>query len=123
MIHMNRGLLVSAIVVLMNSLLLSANAQEGPYPSDPKEGKRLALLWCTSCHVVSRDQPGPPTLGIPTPTFEAIANKEGTSEESLRTFILTTHATVKHPYNMPNPELADFQATPVIAYILSLKRP
>ena len=56
------------------------------------------------------------------PSFAAIANRSATTAQSLRKFLLTTHATLKTPSNMPNPQLTDDQATAVVSYILSLKK-
>ena len=50
-----------------------------------------------------------------------IANRRDTTAASLRSFLLTTHATLAEPANMPNPQLTDDQVTQLVSYILSLR--
>ena len=86
------------------------------------QGRHLALLACSPCHVVAIDQEARPILRDPAPSFDLIANKPETTEESLRTFLSTTHAKIATPSGMPNPQLADYQTAAIITYILSLRR-
>jgi len=85
-------------------------------------GHSFALKACGACHVVAADQEAPPILYNPAPSFDVIANKRGTTADSLRLFLKTTHTTIREPNNMPNPMLADYQTAEVIAYILSLRK-
>lgn len=112
-----------AVVALITCVVSVARAQQPPIASDPAAGRAFALRVCAACHVVSDDQPYPPILRQPASSFSAIANKPGTTPASLRAFLSVTHATLKTPYNMPNPELTDQQTAAVISYILSLRRP
>jgi len=87
-------------------------------------GEHLALTICANCHVVADDQPEPPILKQPTPSFREIANRPGTSAKSLKRFIATTHWDMKTTINaMPNLHLSGEQAAAVTAYILSLRKP
>jgi mono/diheme cytochrome c family protein len=109
------------LAVLMNSLCVAAHAQVANPASDPGEWRHLAPTVCTACHVVTLDQPDAPILRPPAPSFRVIARRPGVTEQSLRTFISTTHTTLKTPLDMPNPQLTDDQVAGVASYILSLK--
>jgi len=85
-------------------------------------GHDFALLVCAACHVVAADQKTPPILRRPGPSFDAIANKPGTTADSLKNFLATTHAEIAGATGMPNEQLADYQTEEVINYILSLRR-
>jgi len=119
---MNRLTWLAVFTALAHFLAAEAGAQESAAGADAHEGERLALKICTACHLVSPEQPYQPVLRPPASSFAAIANRPATSAQSLRTFLLTTHATLKTPSSMPNPQLTDDQATAVVSYILSLKK-
>jgi hypothetical protein len=72
--------------------------------------------------VAASDQRFMPVLQPPAPSFDSIAQRNDTNADSLRTFITTTHRGLDHPKGMPNPYLADYQITQVVAYILSLRK-
>ena len=76
------------------------------------EGRRLAEALCETCHAI-----GPHMAGISNqaPSFEAIANRHGTTALSLKVFLNTSHE------NMPNLVIAPDQADALASYILSLK--
>ena len=76
------------------------------------EGHRLAQAWCETCHATE-----PHTAGMldQAPSFEAIANRRGTTALSLKVFLKTSHA------NMPNLIIDPSQADALASYILSLK--
>jgi mono/diheme cytochrome c family protein len=84
-------------------------------------GHAFALLVCAACHVVASDQEAPPILRTPGLSFDAIANKPGTTADSLRAYLSTTHAQIATATGMPNPHLIDYQTAEVITYILSLR--
>jgi mono/diheme cytochrome c family protein len=92
-----------------------------PASTSVQAGKTLALNVCSACHVVSPAEAAQPKLQPPAPSFPDIANRPGTTAESLRAFLLTTHATLKTPPNMPGMLLSDDEATAAANYILSLK--
>jgi len=104
------------------ALLVAANAQE-PNPIDAAAGRTMALKFCTPCHVVAPDQEFAPIFTGPPkpPAFRTIAARRGTSAESLRKFLATTHATATLPIHMANPELTEDQTTKIVAFILSLR--
>jgi mono/diheme cytochrome c family protein len=76
------------------------------------QGHRLAEAWCKPCHAIE-----PHTAGISNqaPSFEAIANRHGTTALSLKVFLKTSHT------SMPNLLIAPDQADALANYILSLK--
>ncbi|HME20512.1 MAG TPA: c-type cytochrome [Acetobacteraceae bacterium] len=76
------------------------------------EGRRLAGMWCSSCHVVTPT--AQPTGSNHVPTFAAVARRPSTTPTSLRASLLK-----------PHPEIQNMHATPyelrdLIAYIMSL---
>ena len=118
---MRRFLLLAIAATLIAALADGARAQQHPAAGDPQEGHRLALKICSFCHVAASDQPFPPTLRNPGPSFQAIADRPSTTAVWLRNFLLTTHTTIAEPATMPNPDLADDQVTNIVAYLLSLR--
>jgi len=100
----------------------TAGASAQPNSEEISRGHRLALLACAPCHVVASDQETAPILRTPGPRFDAIANRTGTTADSLRAFLSTTHAKMSIPNGMPNPRLADYQMTEIVSYILSLRK-
>ncbi len=83
--------------------------------SDANQGRNLALIICTACHVIAADQPLQPTLQPPAPDFHAIANRPATTENSLHDFLVRPHG------KMPGLPLVDYQIAPLVSYILSLR--
>jgi hypothetical protein len=86
------------------------------------EGRHLAIMLCTTCHVVAPDQPYAPTLKPPAPSFQSIAQRAGTTVDSLRSFLTTTHQGLDNQKGMPNPGLAEFQIKEISGYLLSLRK-
>jgi cytochrome c len=76
------------------------------------EGHRLAEAWCAQCHAIEPHMAG---LFDQAPSFEAIANRHGTTMLSLKVFLRTSHR------NMPNLVIAPEQADALANYILSLR--
>ena len=76
------------------------------------EGHRLAEAWCETCHAVKPHMAG---MSDQAPSFEAIANRHGTTALSLKVFLNTSHQ------NMPNLVISPDQADALASYILSLK--
>jgi cytochrome c len=88
-----------------------------------KNGRELAFIVCSTCHVVSADQDFAPALSNPGPAFHEIAHQSNTTAASLRIFLSTTHGRLNSvPAKMPDPMLMEYQKTEVIAYIMSLRR-
>jgi mono/diheme cytochrome c family protein len=100
----------------------SAWGQATGATDDVGKGQHLAIMLCTSCHVVAPDQPYAPTLSPPAPSFASIAQRQGIDMASLRGFLTSTRQGLENPNGMPNPHLADFQIKEIGAYILSLKK-
>jgi hypothetical protein len=99
-----------------------AEAQRTSGSGGTSVGRDFAIEFCTACHVVAPDQPEGPIYRGPTPSFVQIANKPGTTAESLRHFVRATHPTVVKPLDMPAVEVSDYQLSEIIGYILSLRK-
>jgi mono/diheme cytochrome c family protein len=99
-----------------------AFAQQGTRADEVSKGHHLAVMICSICHLAAPDQARLPRLKPPGPSFASIAQRPGTDEQSLTTFITTTHRGLDKPAGMPNPDLAPYQVKEVIAYILSLRK-
>jgi mono/diheme cytochrome c family protein len=100
-----------------------ASAGGIPYDFSVARGEHIARIVCSACHVVATDQEYPPILKKPAPDFREIANRPGTSAESLQHFIMNTHWDVDSlPMTMPNPMLGKDEAGAVSRYILRLRR-
>jgi len=85
-------------------------------------GDDLAQQVCATCHVVARNQKVKPTLKEPTPSFFDIAARPGTTAQSLRQFLETTHWNRTFPMTMPRQRLSPEEIDAVICYILSLRQ-
>ena len=66
---------ISGTTVIFAVLIGSALAQQTSATDDVQRGKRLALLICGKCHIVSRDQLIEPILHPPATSFETIAQR------------------------------------------------
>ena len=91
--------------------------------ADPSiaRGETIAREVCSACHRVSADQP-PRHLPAEAPGFQDIANRPGTTEQSLRKFLATTHWDMKTlPPTMPSPMLDAGQIRDVARYLLTLR--
>ncbi|HTX50627.1 MAG TPA: hypothetical protein VME40_14670 [Caulobacteraceae bacterium] len=118
---MNRSVL-AGLAGLLAAGALSSAVVSGPSPNTVREGKQQALELCSYCHVVAPDQPVPPTLSEPTPSFAAIANDPKTNAAALGRFVTTTHWDSRtFPMTMPRLFLLQGQTDRIIAYILSLR--
>jgi mono/diheme cytochrome c family protein len=84
-------------------------------------GRELAGTTCAPCHVVAGDQKQGPLLKPPAQSFFEIARGPKADEWTLQTFLASTHNSIGHPANMPNPQLSTEQIRDVAAYILSLR--
>jgi mono/diheme cytochrome c family protein len=110
------------LTALLGALLGSqAQADGATSHAELAHGEHIARFICSSCHIVAKDQEFAPILEWATPSFFDIANRPGTSVESLEHFITQTHwDTDKLPMTMPNPQLTKEQTRAVARYILSL---
>jgi mono/diheme cytochrome c family protein len=114
------GLLAFALLAVI--VVDSSRAEDAAGADDVQEGHRLAVLVCSSCHVVARDQPYSTVLSPPAPSFESIAQRGDMTAQAVVSFLSTTHRGVGNPKGMPNPELTDTYAKQVAAYLLSLRK-
>lgn len=105
-----RLVIAMCVVAAMDPIIGSASA------ADAKAGQALAEKWCASCHVVGRGGQG--TASDAAPTFAAVANRPGTSEEGLRAFLAEPHRSAMKGIVLPRLEIAD-----LAAYIMSLREP
>lgn len=110
-------LLALAYAVAAEAEEIKASAQPDPVAA----GHEFALKVCAACHVVAKDQPSPPLLKPPAPSFETILARRDVTEASLRKTLSVRHGNVGRNAKMPNPMLADFQIDKVIAYMRQLK--
>jgi mono/diheme cytochrome c family protein len=86
------------------------------------KGHRLAIMLCADCHVVASDQPYPPTLNPPAPSFRSIARRPATTIDSVRSFLMSASQQSHSIKGMPNPMLAEFQIKEIAVYLLNLRR-
>ena len=105
------GLALTAI------LIAAAAAQQGPERGDIAAGRDFATHHCDGCHIVAPNQGLRPLVSDYGPAFSDIANKPGTTADSLRTFLSRPHAYA----NMPYPALSPPDLANAVAYIMSLR--
>ena len=102
---------VRLTVAFLMASLATATAQQ-PVPGDAARGKDVATNFCRGCHLVSREDRGPVSDGVP--SFMEVAARPGQTAASVAAVI-----TSKHPV-MPTSPITRQQAADVAAYILSL---
>lgn len=95
------------------ALLLLFSRPAGADDMQVMAGRSLALQWCSSCHLVAKDQPQPATDGVP--SFFAIADDPATTADGLRAFLGMPHV------SMPDISLSRQETTELIAYLMSLR--
>lgn len=108
-----RGLIAGAAVAVFFGAAAVARAQ----PGDPQAGRRLALHDCAVCHVVAEKQETKPLVAFYGPSFFDVANREGTSAQSIEGFLAHGHPRSR----MPAPQLTPVQIRDVTSYILGLR--
>ena len=118
---MNRPAMTAVLCAFTAALAMSVHAEEPSAADDIRAGRALSLRLCTACHVVSSDQEMAPILRHPAPNFHSIANKPGTTAESLRRFLTETHSKISNPQSMPNPQLTEDQVRQAAAFLMSLR--
>ena len=105
-------LAVTASVVTFSAAMGPAQALD-----NVPNGKRLAIQWCASCHLVSPDQA---KASVDAPPFMTIAKR--TEEELVRLpLFLANPAHTKPGTPMPNFNLSRQEIGDLAAYIRSLK--
>lgn len=108
-----RRLLAPLGLLLFAALAGPAGSQE---IGSARAGQSLAEQVCAACHAVGRDAISDRSLAR-APAFTSVANMPEMNAVSLSAFLITPHPT------MPNLMLSQQEATDVIAYIMSLRRP
>jgi mono/diheme cytochrome c family protein len=96
------------VLAFVAVLVLAANARAA---GDAEAGRKLARLWCTSCHIVDETPRGADTA----PPFPTIAERHQ-DRAWIRAWI-----TAPHP-PMPNLNLSRQQIDDVVAYLDSLQK-
>jgi len=116
-------LILTLLVFLLSSIGFtwgqSVSTQKA---EDVQKGHDLAIRICAICHVAAPDQPHPPIMRPPAPSFASIVQQKTFDAESLAHFVKTTHWGLDNPKGMPNPDLMDYQIKQIVAYFLSLYR-
>ena len=100
---------IFAILAVAGQPDLAASAA----PGDPANGKRLAVLWCASCHLVSAEQA---TTTTEAPPFATIAQETPEAVARLETFLANPHPP------MPQLNLTRAEIRDLVAYIASLRQ-
>ncbi len=85
-------------------------------------GHDLAEHNCSRCHMIEAGQNNPPDH-VGGPTFQSVADRPGTTPESLRRHLTTTHTNAMIPLAMPNPQLTEDELIKIVSYLMSLKAP
>ncbi|AWL96376.1 c-type cytochrome [Bradyrhizobium ottawaense] len=111
-IYIGLAVLIALSVLFLFSVVHTAAGAPRSGPRAVDEGHRLAEAWCQSCHAVEPHMAG---FFDEAPSFQAIAERSGTTALSLKVFWRTSHQ------NMPNLVIAPEQADALSAYILSLR--
>lgn len=96
-----------------------------PTPShaldDLANGKRLAVQWCSSCHLVTPDQK---QAKVDVPPFMTIAKRSEEDLDQLPAFLADPHSKItkfNQSHQMPNFNLSRQAISDLVAYIRSLK--
>ena len=102
----------------------SAAAQSRADENAIRAGHSIAVTTCISCHVVSPDQSLKPVLGPGIPSFAEIANRPGTTIESLTGAMKVArwHDPGMAPTLLPMSHISDRGRAQVAAYIMSLRK-
>ncbi len=103
------------IQVYLLAVLGLFGASETASAQNIENGQRLALQWCSSCHVVSTVQNSTDTDHRPR-SFESIANMENVNFDKIVEFLKLPHAV------MPNLPLSHKDIEDVAAYIAQMKK-
>jgi mono/diheme cytochrome c family protein len=92
----------------------SLGFSERPFVDDPAAGERLAIRWCSSCHLV---RPNQARANADVPSFAAIARMPDFGAERVATFLLASHP------KMPSYSLSRIEARAIASFIESLAKP
>jgi cytochrome c len=105
--RIQRRLLIAVCLAIASSTVFAAPA--------PKivAGQNLAQQYCAECHIVV---PSSASGWTDAPAFDAIANRQGTTEKTISTYIQQPHM---HMLNTGRPPA---EANEIAAYIISLRK-
>jgi mono/diheme cytochrome c family protein len=104
-------------LVLVGTAACAAWAEESSRRGSARAGREFVGYNCDACHVVATNQDIRPLVTGYAPGFSEIANRPGTTPETLRAFLSRQHAYS----NMPYPDLPPTDLANVVAYIMSLR--
>jgi mono/diheme cytochrome c family protein len=104
----------SAAAVLLVAIPVVLGFTERPLVHDTAAGERLAVRWCSSCHLV---QPKQAQANADVPSFSAIARRPDFNPDNAATFLLTPHP------KMPSYSLSRIEARAIASYIETLAKP
>lgn len=109
------GILIIAAALLVAGAAGAQNpAAGGGRAQDIENGKRIAQMWCSNCHLVDPQKRKANTDAVP--TFASIAQAPSTTEMSLAAFLTNPHG------DMPDLILSRTEIQNISAYILSLRQ-
>ena len=112
-IYVGLAVLIALSVLFLFSVVHTAAGASRPSQRKLSEGHRLAQAWCQPCHAIDPHMAGVFDLA---PSFQAVADRNGTTALSLKVFWRTSHQ------DMPNLVITPDQADALSYYILSLRR-
>ena len=105
----------SFFTVVSGCLPFAATAgDEKDWRADAGRGEQLAETLCSGCHVVSSGQTSSAVAGVP--TFRAIANLPGRSNEHIGNTLIRPHPP------MPNVQLTQHEIADLLAYFGTLRK-
>jgi mono/diheme cytochrome c family protein len=104
----------SQAAVLLVAMPVMLGFTERPLVHDAAAGERLAVRWCSSCHLI---QPTQAQANADVPSFSAIARMPHFNPDDVATFLLTSHP------KMPSYSLSRIEARAIASYIESLAEP
>jgi mono/diheme cytochrome c family protein len=106
--HSNRRGVLWALVLLLAGAVPGAAAAADDM-GDPVNGRKIAMAWCSNCHVLAGSKQATATGA---PSFSAIAANRAITPLSLRAFLQTPHN------RMPDLHLSNTEMDDIISYIL-----
>lgn len=117
--------ILAVIGVVLSLIAVGAAVAATPgQEADIRAGNNIAVTSCVACHVVSANQAVKPVLGDGIPSFQDIADRPGTSAESLGAAMKNArwHEPGMAATLLPMSRLSDKARGQVALYILSLKK-
>jgi hypothetical protein len=107
----------------------AAQVQSFSRETDLQTGRTEATKLCSACHIIAPNDRSRLLYRGQSPSFEDIANRPGTTAESLRKFIDNMHLRAyeipqesRRPEIIPDQDKSQLGAY-IFVYILSLKKP